>query len=152
MENIFEIEKLICLLGLKRGDKQIKQFIKKTDLKAIITTDKDDDSNDEFVEFKTGGFGLHFMNDILVSIHFHASNDDSDYEEYRYTLPLGITFKRSKNDILEDLGKPTSQGGGNVGYFGTVPYWVKYKANSYYIHIEFFETDKINAVTIMNYE
>jgi len=74
MDNLFGIEKLIILIGLNRSDEEILFFLNKVSSEPYITVDKDDGADDEFVEFKNSGFGLHFMNDVLESIHFQSGN------------------------------------------------------------------------------
>jgi hypothetical protein len=151
MNEIFKIDNLIFLLGLKRKDQRISGFIANTLMKPIITIVKDEDSDDEFIEFKDNGFGLHFMDDILVAIHFSSKNGKPNYLDYKNNLPEKLKFGDERKSVLEHLGKPIAEGGGEDDFFGFIPYWVKYKMTDYYLHIEFLD-DLVNVITIMNYE
>lgn len=150
MDDLFDINSLASLIGLNRSDDRIEFFIKKISSEPIITVDKDDGADDEFVEFKRSGFGLHFMNDVLESIHFQLGRKQSDYTRFKYPLPLGICFEQSKSEILNILGSPAVRGGGDDNFFGHVPDWFKYHKGGYAIHIEFGPDSKsIESVTIM---
>jgi filamentous hemagglutinin len=150
MNNLFDINNLAPLIGLKRSDDSIEFFINKVSTIPTITVDKDDDADDEFIEFKRSGFGLHFMNNVLESIHFQFGRKNSDYTKFEYPLPLGIRFEQSKSEILNILGSPVAQGGGQDDFFGHVPDWFKYNKDGYAIHIEFDPDSKsVESVTIM---
>jgi len=154
MENFYKVDKLINLLGLNRHDEQIDMFLKQVCATPEITIDKEDGADDEYIEFKELGFGLHFMSDILSAIHFHSEYDISDYKMYYHPLPMGIHFKQSKSEILAFLGEPDDKGGGGYDeFFGYIPNWIKYKMDDYTLHIEFTsDCKRIQVVTIMNYE
>ncbi len=150
---LLHIDRLIDLLGKMRSDKNVDTFINQFDPPPIITIEKDDGPDDEFVEFKESGFGFHFMKDKLVCIHFHSEIDCTDYAIYKHPLPMGICFEQSKSELVNMFGKPDAEGGGNKSdFFGEIPVWLKYRKNKYTIQIQF--TDKcegIGVVSVMNY-
>lgn len=150
MEELFDINNITPLIGLNRSDERVEKFLNELPPEPIITIDKDDGADDEFIEYKDSGFGLHFMNDAFECIHFQFGRKNSDYNEFKHPLPFGIRFEQSKSEILNILGFPGMQGGGHDDFFGHVPDWFKYNKDGYAIHIEFGSESKgVESVTIM---
>ena len=145
------VERLASLLGLNRSDPQIDAFIGEFDPPPVITADKEDDADDEFVEFTSQGFGLAFEQDVLHAFHLHSGDSIDSYARYHLPLPLGITFEQCQSDLLARLPPPDTQGGGRDGTFGYIPNWIRYDdAHGPSFHVEFAsDTGRVRMVTVM---
>jgi hypothetical protein len=126
MENLFDINNIAPLIGLNRSDKRIVKFLNELSFEPIITADKDDGADDEYFEYKESGFGFHFMNDELESIHFQSGKKNSDYNNFIYPLPFGICFEQSKSEVTKILGFPDERGRGHDDFWGQIPDWFKF--------------------------
>lgn len=145
----YDVDTLIGLLGLERSDVRIVGFINQFNSAPIFTVDEEDGANDEYIEFKSFGFGLYFENEALISVFLHSGEKDPSYSRYQLPLPMKILFEQTKYQLLDSHGVPNEQGGGRKGFFGVIPEWVKYRINNYTIHIEFnSSTGRIDMVTI----
>jgi hypothetical protein len=142
------------MIGLNRHNDRIEELIKNADIAPIISRTKEGKIDDEFVEFKEYGFGLHFISGTLASVRFYSARTGTDYAEYRYPLPIGVRFGQSESEIQACLGQPHAKGGGGVsGFFGPVPTWFKYKLDKNTVHLEFtLDGTGLQALTVMNYE
>lgn len=146
---VFDVISLIKLLGVNRMDRNLSIFLEGIEITPLITVDKDDGADDEYIEFKELGFNFYFEHDILDSIFLFSADNDEEYLEYACSLPDGLTFNQSKQEVLNLLGHPFSEGGGDDEFFGKIPGWVKYKKDNYYLHIEFSEhRNKIRMVSL----
>ncbi len=145
------LDRLLSLLGAKRSDENVEAFIRKFDPPPIITVDKEDDADDEFIEFKSQGFGLAFAGDILHSFHLHAGEEDDDYARYDLPLPMGLSFHQLKSELLEHLPQPDAEGGGHDDFFGDIPDWIRFdNVDGYSIHLEFTPNNRrIRVVTVL---
>ena len=151
MNNLHTVEALSSLLGARRSDTRVDAFIREFTPPPIITVDKEDDADDEFIEFKTQGFGLAFDGDVLQAIHLHSGEQDDDYAKYDLPLPMGIQFQQSKAELLSRLPPPDVTGGGCDSFIGPVPPWVRFdRVDGHSVHVEFTaDTKGIRMVTVM---
>jgi hypothetical protein len=146
------VDTMISYLGAMRSDKRIETFIRQFFLPPLITVDKVDDADDEFIEFKPHGFGLTFDKGILKSFHLHSGGPDDEYARYGLPLPKGIKFEHSKSDLLAILPPPTVEGGGcDDDFFGYIPDWIRYDCvDGHSVHVEFTSGGQsIRIVTVM---
>jgi hypothetical protein len=148
---IHDLNTLIGFLGKPRSDQNLKAFISEFIPPPEITVDKEDDADYEFIEFKAHGFGLAFYDDILQSFHLQSGKAVDDYSKYDLSLPMGISFEESKSELLARLPAPDVEGGGQNGFFGYVPDWVRYdNGDGHAVHVQFANgTENIGMVTVM---
>ena len=140
---------LIPLLGKNRNDKEVEKVFHMFEGEAVVTVDKEDDADDEYVEIKSKGVGFYFEKNVLLSVFLHSPTSTPDYMGYELSLPLELQFNQSKEDVVGLLGSPACEGGGEDGFFGHVPCWVKYKEVGYYLHVEFaMDGESIRMVTL----
>ena len=151
MKEPHHIDRLNELLGAHRTDSRLDAFIGQFDPPPVITVDKEDDADDEFVEFKAQGFGLAFDQDVLQAVHIRSGQQDDGYTKYNLSLPMGITFSQSKSEVLAILPPPDVEGGGCDGFFGPVPEWIRYdKTDGHSVHLEFTsDAQAVQMVTLM---
>jgi hypothetical protein len=148
-DNPFEIDELIRLIGCDRSDSRFVKFIA-LDHPPVFTVDGEDGADDEYVEFKGVGVGFYFESNKLTSVFLHSGEDGTDYERYEDSLPMGIFFGQSKNEVAKTLGSPDDQGGGHDEFFGDIPEWFKYHTDACTMHIEFAPASKrIRMVSLM---
>jgi hypothetical protein len=119
-DKLFSVENLSRFLGVKRSNGGLRAFIEQSGATPVSTVDKEDDADDEYVEFKEQGVGFYFENDTLVSIFLHSGSDGSGYAKYDHPLPMGIQLDQSKADVVALLGSPNAEGGGRRGSFGEI--------------------------------
>jgi hypothetical protein len=150
MYDTFSIKSLIGFIGCDRGDFRFNEFISSLNIRPLITIDKEDGANDEYVEFKDAGIGFYFENNILMSIFLHSGEDGKGYLKFQEPLPMGMCFGQSIDEVANCLGSPDAKGGGYDAFFGDVPQWVRYNIENYALHIEFaHNSKKIGLVTLM---
>ena len=149
-KNLYRVEKLLRFLGRIRSDDALVKFIAQFAVLPLAIVDKEDDADDEFLEFKEYGFGFYFEKDVLLSITLHSIDNASGYVSYENPLPFGVSFGQSMSDVEKILGEPDSAGGGRKGFFGDVPVWLKYKTKTHSVHIEFSRSSKtVRAVSLL---
>lgn len=151
MNDLQSVDALLSMLGAERSELRIEAFIHAFDPPPMITTDKENGAEDEFIEFKPHGFGLVFERDTLHSFHLHSGEQDDEYSRYDLPLPMGIRFEQSRSELLDRLSPPHAEGGGRDGVFGHVSDWIRYdSAGGLSIHVEFAsEKGSIRVVTVM---
>ena len=150
MNNGFTIDNLRRLLGTNRGDSSFDDLLASSIGRPLITKDNDDNVDDEFIEFKNEGVSLCFEKGKLLSFSLYSSYNDQGFDPYSLPIFRGVQFDTSKDDVIKLLGKPLEYGGGNDGFFGFVPPWLKYKDNEDYVHYKFSDDSLlIKAITIM---
>lgn len=157
MNDSHNVDGLIRLLGASRSDPRIDSFIRQVDPPPVITVDKEDDADAEFVEFKAHGFGLAFDHDILRAVDLRSGQQADGYARYELPLPMGISFQQSRSEVQALLPPPDVEGGGREGYFGPIPEWIRYdNVDGLAIHFEFTsDAQAVQMVTLMflrNYE
>lgn len=135
-------------IGLNLDDGEIQSLFQKIGEKPNIELDEEV----LFYEFKKTGLSFLFdETKALTAIHIFGENKDQ-FLAYSGELPEGISFKNSKTEILEKLGKPSQQGGGETSLLGgKVSPWIKYLFPQYQLHLQFDESLKrVVLVTLMS--
>lgn len=146
----YDAEELVSLIGLSRSDNKVQTFINQFGTAPVFTVDKEDDADDEFVEFKEQGLAICFEKDVLMSICLHSGERTADFATYGHPLPMGICFEQSKSELLDSFGSPAAEGGGHDAFFGDVPDWFRYKMDGYSVHMQFApDLRSIRTVTVM---
>lgn len=143
-------ERFIMLLGRSRNDPEVVRLIDAFSDEAVRTVDREDVADEEYIEVKNYGFSLYFDTGKLASVFLYSDTKDPEYSTYALGLPLAVSFRQSKLDVVSHLGTPSAEGGGKIGVFGRVPRWVRYDRGTYSVHIEFAdEPDLVQMVTLM---
>ena len=149
-DNPFGVDSLIRLIGCDRSDSRFVKIVAHSDHPPVSTVFREDDADEEYLEFKDVGVGLYFDSNKLMSVFLHSGEDGTDYERYENPLPMGIYFGQSKNEVANTLGSPDEQGGGYDEFFGDVPDWFKYHMDCYAVHIKFAPgSERIQMVSLM---
>ncbi len=136
-QHIHDFQRLVTLLSLPKESPILESFITNMAVAAEVTTDTENNADDEFIEFKKLGFGLCFQSGVLQQIALHSGSDGSSYSRYQPALINGLAFGSTEIDIKGKMGAPDFEGGGNAGYFGNVLRWIKYKQGDHTVHFEF---------------
>jgi len=136
------------VIGLNLKEEKIQNLFQVIGEKPHIEPD------DEVVFYEFKKTGVSFLFDetkTLTAIHIFGENKDQ-FLAYSGELPEGISFKNSKTEILEKLGKPSQQGGGETSLLGgKVSPWIKYLFPQYQLHLQFDESLKrVVLVTLMS--
>lgn len=148
---MYSAENLTKLLGARRDDRQFQALIAQSTSPPVITVDREDDADDEFIEFRDRGISLYFEKSVLLQVALFSQDNDSGFSEYKPSLPMGINFGEQKTALLARLPEPDLSGGGSDGFFGPVPDWVKFEHEAgYSVHVEFDpSTSAVRLVTIL---
>jgi len=95
------------------------------------------------------GSGILFLlEDDLVDQIFFYTEADEGFCIYRGELP--VPRGCSESEIINLLGEPAYQGGGNADILlGYVNKWMKYERKIFSLHLQFNKNDVLCRVTLM---
>lgn len=101
-----------------------------------------------YLESKRKGISLTFdLNLYLSAIHLYSQGYDA-YSQYQGELPKKINFDMNKSEVENILGGYDNSSGGNGKEIAN---WIKFKLNSFDMHFQFTNTDKISLITLFNF-
>jgi hypothetical protein len=126
-------------------------------LAAENEIEEDEDLDYFFLQSRERGVDFTFNgNRILRTIHLKTEDDQDGYEQYSGSIPFGVSFNFSLQQVRTLLGVPETTGGGEKGVsklFETTPYWDLYDHDKFTFHIQYAEGNKgISLITITSKE
>jgi hypothetical protein len=88
----------------------------------------------------------------IRAIHFYSGNQEGA-NKFMDKLPFDLDFSFTREQTRKMFGIPNESGGGGDSsvLYGTIPFWDKYRYDSFYLHLQFLPNNAgIDLVTVFS--
>jgi hypothetical protein len=124
----------------------------KNEFKLLMSSwelEKDEELNYFTIQSFSDGIEFALNKDKLLHSIFLQSADHEGYEQYRGSIPFGLSFDLSQKDVRNKMGAPTTTGGGSKSTVSrdVIPYWDRYDFPEFSFNVR-YKSDKISIEVI----
>ena len=150
MTDALSADQFAGLLGKPASSAELRAYVGSLGVSPSISHF---DGERTYYEFDSIGLELVFDEDKLSGAHYLGPETESPKKPYGGTLPAGLKFTDSKDDVLKKLGAPFESKAGIDDprpFVGMKPL-VKYRLDTYFLCIQFTQREEqINQITLQS--
>lgn len=141
------------LIDLHAKDPQLLDFLRRLgEEPQIFEMLEDDPSESGVLVFKKEGLQISFDKKRQVNTIHIFSEGVQGYGQYSSALPMGLSFRMSRDETRALLGPPSQMGGPIRAIIGEdVIFWDRWDAKNFVLHLQYTEDkNSVTLITIMS--